>query len=241
MQNIYHEILQAKKANKKLLAILLDPDKVDLQNIKSLISKIKRAPATHIFIGGSLVLNNSIDQIISELKKEIQLPILLFPGNPSQISNEAHGILFLSLLSGRNPDFLIEHQVKAAPILKKTNLEIISTGYILIESGNKTAVASVSKTIPLPRHNAEIAVDTALAGEFLGNKLIYLEAGSGAKLPVPLETISLVAKNISIPLIVGGGITNFDGINEAFLAGADLVVIGNAFENNPNFFTNFNL
>jgi len=241
MQNIYHEILQAKKANKKLLAILLDPDKVDLQNIKSLISKIKQAPATHIFIGGSLVLNNLIDQIISELKKEIQLPILLFPGNPSQISNEAHGILFLSLLSGRNPDFLIEHQVKAAPILKKTNLEIISTGYILIESGNKTAVASVSKTIPLPRHNAEIAVDTALAGEFLGNKLIYLEAGSGAKLPVPLETISLVAKNISIPLIVGGGITNFDGINEAFLAGADLVVIGTAFENNPNFFTNFNL
>ena len=240
-QNIYSEILQAKKANKKLLAILLDPDKVDLQNIKSLISKIKQAPATHIFIGGSLVLNNSIDQIISELKKEIQLPILLFPGNPSQISNEAHGILFLSLLSGRNPDFLIEHQVKAAPILKKTNLEIISTGYILIESGNKTAVASVSKTIPLPRHNAEIAVDTALAGEFLGNKLIYLEAGSGAKLPVPLETISLVAKNISIPLIVGGGITNFDGINEAFLAGADLVVIGTAFENNPNFFTNFNL
>ena len=241
MQNIYHEILQAKKANKKLLAILLDPDKVDLQNIKSLIFKIKQGPATHIFIGGSLVLNNSIDQIISELKKEIQLPILLFPGNPSQISNEAHGILFLSLLSGRNPDFLIEHQVKAAPILKKTNLEIISTGYILIESGNKTAVASVSKTIPLPRHNAEIAVDTALAGEFLGNKLIYLEAGSGAKLPVPLETISLVAKNISIPLIVGGGITNFDGINEAFLAGADLVVIGTAFENNPNFFTNFNL
>jgi len=241
MQNIYHEILQAKKANKKLLAILLDPDNVDLQNIKSLISKIKQAPATHIFIGGSLVLNNSIDQIISELKKEIQLPILLFPGNPSQISNEAHGILFLSLLSGRNPDFLIEHQVKAAPILKKTNLEIISTGYILIESGNKTAVASVSKTIPLPRHNAEIAVDTSLAGEFLGNKLIYLEAGSGAKLPVPLETISLVAKNISIPLIVGGGITNFDGINEAFLAGADLVVIGTAFENNPNFFTNFNL
>jgi phosphoglycerol geranylgeranyltransferase len=240
-QNIYTEILQAKKANKKLLAILLDPDKVNLQNIKSLISKIRKSPATHIFIGGSLVLNNSIDEICLELKKEINLPIVLFPGNPSQISNEANGILFLTLLSGRNPDFLIEHQVKAAPILKKSSLEIISTGYILIESGNKTAVASVSKTIPLPRHNAEIAVDTALAGEFLGNKLIYLEAGSGAKLPVPLETISLVSKNISIPLIVGGGITNFEGIKEAFFTGADLVVIGTAFENNPNFFTNFNL
>ena len=240
-KNIYSEILQAKEANKKLLAILLDPDKVDLQNIKSLISKIKHSPATHIFIGGSLVLNNSIDQIISELKKEIQLPILLFPGNPSQISIHADGILFLSLISGRNPDFLIEHQVKAAPILKKSSLEIISTGYILIESDSQTAVTSVSKTIPLPRHNAKIAVDTALAGEFLGSKLIYLEAGSGAKLPVPLETISLVAKNISIPLIVGGGITDFDGINGAFLAGADLVVIGTAFENNPNFFSNFNL
>lgn len=241
MQNIYTEILQAKKANKKLLAILLDPDKVTSKSLQNTILKINQSPATHIFIGGSIVTNNTIDQIILELKQKTKLPILLFPGNPSQISNEAHGILFLSLLSGRNPDFLIEHQVKAAPILKKSNLEIISTGYILIESGNKTAVASVSKTIPLPRHNAEIAVDTALAGEFLGSKLIYLEAGSGAKLSVPLETISLVSKNISVPLIVGGGIKDFDGIKEAFFAGADLVVIGTAFENNPNFFTHFNL
>ena len=140
-------------------------------------------------------------------------------------------------MSGRNPDFLIEHQVKAAPILKKSNLEIISTGYILVESGNHTAVASVSKTIPLPRHNSQIAVDTALAGEFLGNKLIYLEAGSGAKLPVPLETISLVSNNLSVPLIVGGGITDLKGIQEAYFAGADLVVIGTAFENDTNFFT----
>lgn len=240
-QNIYTEILQAKKANKKLLAILLDPDKITPESLQNTILKINQSPATHIFIGGSIVTNNTIDQIILQLKQKTKLPILLFPGNPSQISNEAHGILFLSLLSGRNPDFLIEHQVKAAPILKKSNLEIISTGYILIDSGNKTAVASVSKTIPLPRHNAEIAVDTALAGEFLGNKLIYLEAGSGAKFSVPLETISLVSKNISVPLIVGGGIKDFDGIKEAFFAGADLVVIGTAFENDPNFFTNFNL
>lgn len=241
IQNIYTEILQAKKADKKLLAILLDPDKITPESLQDTILKINQSPATHIFIGGSVVTNNTIDQIILELKQKINLPILLFPGNPSQISNEAHGILFLSLLSGRNPDFLIEHQVKAAPILKKSDLEIISTGYILIESGNKTAVASVSKTIPLPRHNAEIAVDTALAGEFLGNKLIYLEAGSGAKLSVPLETISLVSKNISVPLIVGGGIKDFDGIKEAFFAGADLVVIGTAFENDSSFFTNFNL
>lgn len=241
MQNIYNKILRSKSRKEKLLAILLDPDKVDLQNIKSLISKINDSPATHIFIGGSLVLNNTIDEIILNLKKEIKLPIVLFPGNPSQISIHADGILFLSLISGRNSDFLIEHQVKAAPILKKSNLEIISTGYILIESGNPTAVASVSKTNPLPRHNAEIAVDTAIAGEFLGNKLIYLEAGSGAKLAVPLETISLVSKNLEIPLIVGGGIKSNQEIQDAYVAGADLVVIGTAFENDINFFTNPNL
>ena len=235
-QNIYTEILQAKKANTKLLAILLDPDKVDLKNIENLIQKINESPATHVFIGGSLVLNNTIDEIILNLKKKITLPIVLFPGNPSQISNYADGILFLSLISGRNPDFLIEHQVKAAPILKKSNLEIISTGYILIESGNPTAVASVSKTIPLPRHNAEIAVDTALAGEFLGHKLIYLEAGSGAKQAVPLEMIKLISRNIGIPLIVGGGIVSLQGIHDAYQAGADLVVIGTAFENNLEFF-----
>ena len=238
MQNIYNEILQSKIQGKKLLAILLDPDKVALDSLENIIPKINQSPATHIFIGGSLVLTNTIDVIIRELKQKTKLPIVLFPGNPSQISIEAHGILFLTLLSGRNPDFLIEHQVKAAPILKKSNLEIISTGYILIESGNQTAVASVSKTIPLPRHNTEIAVATSLAGEFLGNKLIYLEAGSGAGLPVPLDTISLVSKNIKIPLIVGGGIKNMQGIKDAYTAGADLVVIGTAFENDPDFFTN---
>lgn len=241
MQNIYNEILQSKKEKKKLLAILLDPDKISKDSLQTIIPKINQSPATHIFIGGSLVLTNTIDGIIRELKKKTALPVLLFPGNPSQISIEAHGILFLTLLSGRNPDFLIEHQVKAAPILKKTNLEIISTGYILIDGGNQTAVASVSKTIPLPRHNSDIAVATALAGEFLGNKLVYLEAGSGAKLSVPLETISLVSKNIEIPLIVGGGIKDIQGIEDAYAAGADLVVIGTAFENDSNFFINSNL
>lgn len=241
MQNIYNEILKSKKEKKKLLAILLDPDKISKDSLQSIIPKINQSPATHIFIGGSLVLTNTIDGIIRELKQKTTLPVLLFPGNPSQISIEAHGILFLTLLSGRNPDFLIEHQVKAAPILKKTNLEIISTGYILIDGGNQTAVASVSKTIPLPRHNSDIAVATALAGEFLGNKLVYLEAGSGAKLSVPLETISLVSKNIEIPLIVGGGIKDIQGIEDAYAAGADLVVIGTAFENDSNFFINSNL
>jgi phosphoglycerol geranylgeranyltransferase len=164
------------------------------------------------------------------------LPIVLFPGNPSQISDKADAILFLSLISGRNPDYLIEHQVKAAPILKQTDLEVISTGYILIESGNETAVERVSKTKPLDRNNIGYVIQTAQAGEMLGNKLIYLEAGSGAKHAVALEMIKKVAQSIEIPLVVGGGIVDLQGIQKAYDAGADLVVIGTAFENDLNFF-----
>ncbi|RZK11294.1 MAG: geranylgeranylglyceryl phosphate synthase family protein, partial [Flavobacterium sp.] len=156
-----------------------------------------------------------------------------------QISNEADGILFLSLISGRNPDYLIEHQVKAVPILKKSNLEIISTGYILIEGGNETAVSKVSQTKPIARGNFLEALYTAQAGEMLGNKLIYLEAGSGAILSVPSEIIELVSKNIEIPLIVGGGIKSQEEIQEVYNFGADLVVIGTAFENDNNFFNKF--
>jgi putative glycerol-1-phosphate prenyltransferase len=229
-------MIQAKKNNQKLLAILLDPDKVDLKTVAILISKIHQSLATHIFIGGSHVTTNILDELIVKIKQNCDLPILLFPGNPSQISDKADAILFLSLISGRNPDFLIEHQVKAAPILKKTKLEVISTGYILIESGTETAVERVSKTRPLDRNNLDLALATAQAGEMLGNKLIYLEAGSGAKQVVPLEMIALVAQNIEIPLLVGGGIVDLQGIQNAYDSGADLVIIGTAFENDNNFF-----
>ena len=151
---LYEQILSAKKESKKLLAILIDPDKVVMNDISVLTTKIKLSPATHIFVGGSSFEGNHLDEIIIRLKSEINLPILLFPGNPSQISAEADGILFLMLLSGRNPDYLVEHQINAVPILEKTNLEIISTGYILIESGSETAVERVSKTKPLPKTNA---------------------------------------------------------------------------------------
>ena len=236
MTNIYKNIIKSKSKNEKLLAILLDPDKIDLDKVAILIEKINQSPATHIFIGGSLVENNILDELISKIKEDCDLPIVLFPGNPSQISDQADGILFLSLISGRNPDFLIDHQVNAAPVLKKTQLEIISTGYILIESGTETAVERVSKTKPLDRNNPDLVLATAQAGEMLGNKLIYLEAGSGAKQAVPLEMIKLISQNIEIPLIVGGGIVNLYRIQEAFDCGADLVVIGTAFENNNNFF-----
>lgn len=236
MTNIYNAIIQAKIENRKLLAILLDPDKILWENLVYLIQKINQSPATHIFIGGSHVQNNILDELIIRLKEKINLPIVLFPGNPSQISANADAILFLSLISGRNPDYLIEHQVDAVPILKKTELEIISTGYMLIESGSETAVARVSNTKPLDRNNSDYAMHTAQAGEMLGNKLIYLEAGSGAKKAVPFEMIKKVSNNIEIPLIVGGGIIDLQGIQKAYEAGADLVVIGTAFENDHDFF-----
>jgi phosphoglycerol geranylgeranyltransferase len=237
MTTIYKQILAAKSENKKLLAVLIDPDKVLMENLAVLIQKINQSPATHILVGGSSFEGTHLDEIVMQLKSGINLPMLLFPGNPSQISDKADGILFLSLLSGRNPDYLIEHQVNAVPILNKTNLEVISTGYILIESGNETAVQRVSKTKPIDRSNAEYALQTAQAGIFIGNQLIYLEAGSGAQMAVPKEMIELVSKNINVPLLIGGGIRSKQEIQIAFNAGADLVVIGTAFENNLDFFT----
>lgn len=236
MKNIYQEILKYKAENKKLLAILIDPDKVAMETISVLASKINQSPATHIFVGGSSFNGTHLDDLISELKTKISLSIVLFPGNPSQISNKADGILFLTLLSGRNPDYLIEHQINAVPILSKTNLEVISTGYILIESGNTSAVERVTKTKPIDRNKPEYVLQTAQAGELIGNKLIYLEAGSGAKLSIPTEMIALVSQNIKIPLIVGGGIRSHQEIEKAYKSGADIVVIGTAFENDSNFF-----
>ena len=236
MKNIYQNILTTKQANKKLLAILIDPDKTKAEEIESLSQKINQSPATHIFIGGSIVEQICIDSLIIEIKKYCHLPILIFPGHPSQISNEADGILFLSLLSGRNPDYLIEHHINSVDILANSNLEIISTGYILIHGGNETAVQRVSQTLPIENTNIDLAYKTAKAGEYLGKKLIYLEAGSGANQHVSVEMIAFVSKNISVPLIVGGGIRNISKIEEIFKAGADLVVIGTAFENDINFF-----
>lgn len=236
MDNIYKNILSAKSKSEKLLAILLDPDKIDWKNLAVLTAKINTSPATHLLIGGSQVFSEKIDELITTLKKNCSLPVILFPGNPSQISLHADGILFLSLLSGRNADFLIGHQTQAAPILKASHLEVIPTGYLLIESGSETAVARVSRTLPLPLRNPETILHTAQAGELLGKKLIYLEAGSGAQKPVPQDIISMVSQHVGIPVIVGGGIKSKKGIDDAFAAGADMVVIGTAFENDLNFF-----
>ena len=234
--HLYQEIQTAFHENRRLLAVLLDPDKVDFKKIKRLVEKINQSPATHIFIGGSLVISTTVEELIGEIKSFTKLPILLFPGHPSQIAQNADGILFLNLVSGRNPDYLIGHQVKAAPLLKKSNLEVIPTAYILIESGKKTAVEIVSKTSPILRKHIDEAVATAQAGELMGNKLIYLEGGSGALQAVPSAMIQKVTNSVEIPVLVGGGIRTKDAMNLAYESGATMVVIGTAFENNIEFF-----
>ncbi len=233
--SIYDSIYFAKANGTKLLAILLDPDKINWEETDILIQKIIDSPATHILVGGSVVVTENISTLIETLKP-CRLPICIFPGHPSQISNNADGILLLSLLSGRNPDFLIQHHVDSAKTLKSSGLEIIPTAYLLIDGGTESAVKKVSKTTPLNQNNLDEIVSTAIAGELLGNKLIYLEAGSGAKNRVSNEIISSVCENVEIPVLVGGGIVSASEIQQAYRAGASLVVIGTAFENNPNFF-----
>jgi len=236
MQQIYQDILKAKANHNKLLAILLDPDKLNSSDIKKICAKINTSPVTHIFVGGSIVANGETELIVLELKKHITLPILLFPGDVNQVTNTADGILLLSLLSGRNPEYLIEQHIKAAPLLQKSNLEIIPTGYILIEGGVETAVQKVSNTFPIPQKNINLTVHTALAGQYSGKQLIYLEAGSGAAKPIDPKIITAVASTIDIPLIVGGGIRSKNKIEAAYKAGANLVVIGTAFEEDKDFF-----
>lgn len=234
--NIYNHILQAKNDGNKLLAVLIDPDKFQLKNALQFIDKVNNSVITHVFIGGSEVCQNVTQELVEVIKMLTDLPIVLFPGDVTQISKDADAILFLSLLSGRNADYLIDKQVQAVPLLEKTQLEVISTGYILIESGKTTAVQRVTKTLPLNRTDVDAITNTAKAGELLGKKLIYLEAGSGATYEVPAEVIESVKNKIDIPLIVGGGIRTKTQIENAFIAGADMVVIGTAFEENQQFF-----
>lgn len=230
--SILNFIQNAAQKGEKLLVILIDPDKTSPIEIPSIIKRIKKLEANLIFVGGSLIKNGATENFVKELKNNTTIPIVLFPGDYSQITNYADGILFLSLLSGRNPEYLIEQQIKAVPFLKNTTLEIIPTGYILIDGGVKSSVLKVSNTTPISQNNIELAVNTAAAGEYKGKKLIYLEAGSGAKKPVKSSLIANVKKEITVPLIVGGGIKTKQQIQTAFNSGADIVVVGNAFENN---------
>ncbi|MBT4868724.1 MAG: geranylgeranylglyceryl/heptaprenylglyceryl phosphate synthase, partial [Polaribacter sp.] len=215
--------------------VLIDPEKIDLKHIPCFFEKIHNSIATHIFVGGSTDKDNQTESVVMAAKKETNLPIILFPGDVSQITNKADGILFLSLLSGRNPEYLIEQQIKAAPILKNAPLEIIPTGYILIDGKKETATQKVSNTKPISQEKTTRILHTSLAGEFSGKQLIYLEAGSGATQVVSQNIIEMVSNKITVPLIVGGGIHTKKQLENAFNAGADIVVIGTAFEKDESF------
>jgi putative glycerol-1-phosphate prenyltransferase len=236
MTSIYKHIVSSAKTSEKLLAVLIDPDKMKLPRVPSFMSKVNQSIATHIFVGGSEVDEDATELLVEAIKKTTNLPVVLFPGDKLQITDKADGILFLSLISGRNPEYLIGQHVDSVSKLKTTDLEIIPTGYILIENGKQTAVERISNTKPIKRLAIDVIENTAIAGQFLGMKLIYLEAGSGATHAIEPIIISSVKRQLNIPLIVGGGIRTKSAMDSAFTAGADLVVIGTAFEDNEAFF-----
>ena len=227
---IYNHIIESKRKGRKLFSILIDPDKQTKESLLQIIEKAKSANVDLFFIGGSLLTNNSLDTCITIIKENCKIPVVLFPGNSMQVNNKADGILFLSLISGRNPEMLIGNHVITAPFLKESDIEVLSTGYMVIDSGKATSVSYMSNTTPIPHDKDDIAVCTAIAGEMLGLKMIYMDGGSGAINSISSKMIASVKKNINIPLIIGGGINSAEKAEEKCKAGADIVVVGNAIE-----------
>ena len=221
---------------RKSVALLLDPDKAKGDLLQNILKTASESKTDYIFAGGSLTFT-SIDKLINEIRKLCSIPVVLFPGNLLQLTLNADVILLLSLISGRNPELLIGNHVIAAPHLKNVREKLVSVGYILISCGKKTSVEYISQTEAIPYNKPEIAVATALAGEMLGLQMIYLEAGSGAANPVPVSLIKAVRQNISVPLAVGGGIKNKNEVEDIFNAGADLIILGNGCEKNPELLT----
>lgn len=233
------EILQERhRVGKKSIAVLIDPDKADdLFRLKHLIHLASENCVDFFFVGGSLITTPNLSEVIQTIKEDVHIPVILFPGSSLQIDPSADAILFLSLISGRNPDLLIGQHVQAAPILKNNRMEVLPTGYMLISSGRTTSVAYISNTTPIPEDKYSLAACTALAGEMLGLRLIYLDAGSGADREISPRMISAVRKAITVPMIVGGGITTTQKALSALEAGSDMIVIGNALEKNPDLLT----
>lgn len=227
MMSFYEQI--SGSGNK--IALLIDPDKHNVPGLIATVYAANEAGVKVIFVGGSL-LSTEIDTTVEIIKKHTDIPVFLFPGSIMQISSKADALLFLSMVSGRNPEYLIGNHVLAAPYIRKTKLEVIPTGYILIEGGATTSVEYISNTKPIPSAKTDIIVSTAMASEMLGHKLIYLESGSGALNHVPPNVIAEVKRNISVPLIVGGGINTPEKFKVVAEAGADIVVVGTAVENN---------
>ncbi len=228
--HIYQKIANDHEKGLKKFAVLVDPDEIDDDMLAQLAELGIESNVDYFFVGGSLVVGDYLDATIKFLKQHSQIPVIIFPGSIQQVNPNADALLFLSLISGRNPEFLIGNQVLAAPYVKKSGIESISTGYILIDGGAPTTVSYISNTTPIPADKPEIAACTAMAGELLGLKLIYMDAGSGARRAIPADMITAVSKHTSIPIIVGGGIKSPEKAYENCNAGADIIVVGNAIE-----------
>ena len=228
--NVYQNLQDSRKAGKKLFAILIDPDKQNKKELKQIVEKAKSAKADLLFVGGSLLTNDSLNSCLETLKNNCDIPVVLFPGNAMQVNDKADAILFLSLISGRNAEMLIGKQVITAPILKQSSLEVIPTGYMLIDSGKPTTASYMSNTTPIPHEKNAVAACTALAGEMLGLKCIFMDGGSGALTPISEKMIASVRKSINAPLIIGGGISSGKKAAANCQAGADIIVVGNAIE-----------
>ncbi len=235
MKSIVHDKIYAAKANKqKQLAVLIDPDTPDETLLRELVLQANKAKADLIFLGGSLLVKDALDASIKTIKSLTQIPVILFPGSVLQISSEADAILFLSLVSGRNPELLIGSHVISAPYIKQAQLETLATGYMLVDCGKTTTAAYMSASLPIPYHKPEIAACTAMASEMLGQKFIYMDGGSGADKPVSTEMIKAVQKAVDLPIIIGGGIRDAATAAKICEAGADIIVVGNASETNPS-------
>ncbi len=231
MRHLYQNIFRTN--NRKKIVVLIDPDNINEAALLQLLELSHQVQVDAFLVGGSLLVKNELEFCVSFIKSKSVIPVILFPGSAMHISEKADAILFLSLISGRNPDLLIGQQMQAAPLLKASGIEVISTGYILVDGGKPTTVSYMSNTLPVPYDKPEIAAATALAGEMLGMKCIYLEAGSGAAKPVSENMIRTVKKNIQVPLMVGGGIRTPEQAFAACEAGADIIVVGNAIEKDP--------
>lgn len=229
-QNVYQSFKEAKASGRKKFAVLIDPDKVTPESLLQTVDLSVKAEVDYLFLGGSLLVNDTMGECLDVIKSSCDIPVIIFPGSAMQINSKADAIFLLSLISGRNADMLIGQHIIAAPALKESGLEILSTGYILVNGGAATTVSYISNTFPIPADKSDIAVCTAMAGEMLGLGLIYLDAGSGAQHPVRASMIRKVSENISVPLIVGGGITTPEKALENCKAGADIIVVGNAIE-----------
>ncbi|WP_409770981.1 geranylgeranylglyceryl/heptaprenylglyceryl phosphate synthase [Thermaurantimonas sp.] len=235
---IYSYIQSKAQQGNKMIAALIDPDKNEEKSILRILTHCEKAEVDFLFIGGSLLVRDRLEYTLDLIKSHSAIPCILFPGSLMQISSKADAILFLSLISGRNPDLLIGNHVIAAPYIYEAGLETIATGYMLIHCGNYTTAHYMSGSMPIPSNKYEIAAMTALAGQMLGMQLIYMDGGSGAAHPIEPGMIAAVRKTINLPIVIGGGIKNELQAQQAFKAGADVIVVGNALESSPEIIIN---